>query len=145
MWGGCVRYSVYAHYVKEQELASVYFENYLYAAQDASTILRLLDEKRFDTIRKVEWTNLESAIDGSNRIMVSHEPELGFMAPNLVLGLVETEEYLAAGDPQSRLNLWLRDVTNHVRKVSAENEQDAITQLNLSVTSLACARAAPAG
>ena len=116
---------IYSHHVTEHELASVIFGKELFAAQAASRNLRLIDEERFDTLRKVMHTELDSSIDSSYRLMVSHKPDLGILAPNLIRGLAGAEEYLEVGDQQGRSLLWLRDIMEYVERASKEYERRA--------------------
>ena len=58
--------------------------------------------------------------------MVSEEPTIHAVAvPSLIRGLVDADEYLTASDPEARTTLWLRDVTEYMRKEVARSRADA--------------------
>ena len=122
---GAASVHFYSGYVTEKQFASVLFSQNLYKAQAASRTLRLMDEQRLDTVRKMAQINLDNAVDTSYRLMVSEQPELGIEAPNLMRGLIEAEEYLTARDPDARTALWLRDVIAYVLKASEKYGKDA--------------------
>ena len=118
---GGLAVGIYSHRVTEKHLASLAFMEHLYSAEAASKILRVMDEERFDTARQLIRLELDSAVDASYRLMVSHQPDLGTLRNQLLPGLVQTEEYLAATDSENHLLAWLRDVNDYVENGSVSN------------------------
>ena len=113
---------VYFYHAKERQLAVLIFGNDLYTAQVSTKILKVMDEGRYETARKLLTSERDSALDGSYRLMVSHEPHVSaFFARALLPGLHQTEEYLAETDPDNHLLGWLQDVNVYVERASEEN------------------------
>lgn len=99
---------------KERELAGVWFICELANIEAASRSLGLLDEKRFDTVRRIALMNLESSIDTSYRLTVSARPIIpAIVWPNLKPGIERAEAYFAANDSESHLVGWLHDVKKY--------------------------------
>ena len=111
-----------SYQTKERAIASVIFGQHLYTAQATTKILRVMDDERFDTARRLITLERDSALDASYRLMESHEPDLGSsLAHQLLPGLAQTEEYLAATDGDNHLLAWLQDVNVYVKRSTIEN------------------------
>ena len=113
---------VYSYHAKERQLAALAFGEHLYNAQTATKILRVIDEERYDTVRRLVTLQRDSALDESYRLMVSYEPQVSaFLARTVLPGLDQTEDYLAETDPDNHLRGWLQDVNTYVEHASVEN------------------------
>lgn len=122
---GGIGVGIYSHHVKERQLASLVFGLHLYRAQAATKTLKMMDQDRFDTVRRLAMMELDDAVDASYQLMVSHQPDLGILAPNLLPGLVEAEEYLEAVSDEAKTLLWLRDVNDYVEEAAKKHDGDA--------------------
>lgn len=122
---GGVIVGIYSHRLKEQEVASVAFAHYLDDAHSAARTLRLIDDGRMDTVRKVLGTKLDLAVDSSYRLMAAHKPELGLLAPIFLPGMREAEEYLSERGEQAKTFIWIRDVTDYVEEAAEAYSKEA--------------------
>ena len=115
---GALIVGFYFHRAKERDIASVAFGNNLYAAQSAAKTLSMLDQDRLDIVRRLQLIQLESSVDASYRMMVTYDPQLGILAPNLRDGLADAVDYLGQHSPDSRTYRWLQEVSAYVERAS---------------------------
>ena len=122
---GGIGVGVYSHYTsyqaKERELAGMALLQYVADAGMATRGLQVLDEERYDTLRRLLITQRDSGLDESYRLTASQEPVVdAFAAPHLLSELDRVASYMAETDAKNHLLAWSHKTREYVQRASVE-------------------------